>query len=463
MNRTKNMTSGSPARLILSFAVPLIFANLGQQVYMIVDAIIVGKGVGVEALAAVGATDWSYWLVLWIIQALTQGFSIPIAQAFGEKNVLRMKKTIAKSIQLCLGMSIFLTVVSLAAGRPLLRLLQTPDNIMTGATNYLLTMYGGILIVMAFNMASSILRAFGDGKTPLIAITIAAVTNILLDLLFVCVFHWGIVGAAAATLTAQFLAFLYCFRVLRKMEALHLEKEHWERDPALTGVLCRLGLPLTLQQILIAVGGMVLQSAINQHGFVFIAGFTATNKIYGLLESSAVSLGYAATTYVAQNYGAGLYSRIRAGVKSAAAISLLLSVGVSVLMITGGHFILNLFIDRSSAEFDSVSQISRHYLFIMSCFLSILYMLHTFQNILRGLGNAITPFLSGVMEFIARVTASLVLVRVWGQEVLFFAEPCAWTMATLVLASMCIRQVRALPKEDAKSAPEPLPSPAEHT
>ena len=188
LNRVKNMTVGSPLKLLIFFSAPLIAANFGQQLYMIVDAIIVGRGVGVEALASVGATDWSYWLALWVVQALTQGFAIPISQYFGEGNHTRLRQTVAMSIKLCILIGIVLTVICLLIARPLLRLLQTPENIFAGALEYLLTMYGGILIVMAYNMAASILRALGDGKTPLIAISIAAVTNIILDLLFVLVF-----------------------------------------------------------------------------------------------------------------------------------------------------------------------------------------------------------------------------------------------------------------------------------
>lgn len=447
MSRTKDMTAGSPARLIIYFAVPLILANLGQQLYMIVDAIIVGKGVGVEALASVGAADWAYWLVLWIIQGLAQGFAIPVSQSFGGNDRIQIRKTAAQIVQLCLVIGIVLTVVFLIAANPLLHILQTPEDVFAGTSAYLITMYGGILVVMAYNIASSVLRALGDGKTPLIAIAVAAVTNILLDLLFVLIFHWGIVGAAVATVAAQFLAFVYCLLVLRKIEIMQIRKEDWKPDVKLISRLCRLGFPLALQMVMIAIGGMVLQSAINRQGFLFIAGFTATNKIYGLLESSAISLGYALTTYVAQNYGAGFFDRIRKGMKISLIISIILSVCISVIMILGGSFLLRLFIDSSSPDAPGVLQISRHYLFILSCFLSTLYLLHIFRNVLQGLGDTLAPFLSGVMEFAARVTVALVFVRFWDREALFFAEPGAWILAMLLLIVMCVRRVNTLPNE----------------
>lgn len=444
MSRMKNMTEGSPAKLILSFSLPLMAANLGQQLYMIVDTMIVGKGVGVEALASVGATDWSYWLALWVIQAITQGFAISISQHFGEGNQSRIKKTVAMSIWLCLGIGVVLTVSGLVFARFLLRILQTPDPIFQGALSYLMILYAGILVVMAYNMAAAILRSLGDGKTPLIAIVIAAITNILLDLLFVLVFRWGVAGAAFATVLAQLLAFIYCLLVMRKIDLLKMERKDWKPESSIIKRQCGLGIPLALQHVLIAIGGMILQSSINRHGFVFIAGFTATNKIYGLLESSAISLGYAVTTYTAQNYGAGRYDRIRNGLKSSVLIAAAMSVCVSAAMIAGGRAVLGLFIDSTSSSAAEVLEISYHYLFIMSCLLSSLYLLYAFRNTLQGLGNTVAPFLSGVMEFFARVSVAVYFSRLWGTEAIFFAEPCAWAAATLVLVTICVRQVGKL-------------------
>ena len=444
MSRMKNMTEGSPAKLILSFSLPLMAANLGQQLYMIVDTMIVGKGVGVEALASVGATDWSYWLALWVIQAMTQGFAISISQHFGEGNQSRIKKTVAMSIWLCLGIGVVLTVSGLVFAQFLLRILQTPDPIFQGALSYLMILYAGILVVMAYIMAAAILRSLGDGKTPLIAIVIAAITNILLDLLFVLVFRWGVAGAAFATVLAQLLAFIYCLLVMRKIDLLKMERKDWKPESSIIKRQCGLGIPLALQHVLIAIGGMILQSSINRHGFVFIAGFTATNKIYGLLESSAISLGYAVTTYTAQNYGAGRYDRIRNGLKSSVLIAAAMSVCVSAAMIAGGRAVLGLFIDSTSSSAAEVLEISYHYLFIMSCLLSSLYLLYAFRNTLQGLGNTVAPFLSGVMEFFARVSVAVYFSRLWGTEAIFFAEPCAWAAATLVLVTVCVRQVGKL-------------------
>lgn len=214
---------------------------------------------------------------------------------------------------------------------------------------------------------------------------------------------------------------------------------------AIVSIQCRLGIPLALQHVLIAVGGMILQSAINKHGFLFIAGFTATNKIYGLLESSAVSLGYAVTTYMAQNYGAGLSGRIRKGLKSAAILGAALSVFVSVFMLLSGKQILGLFIDNTSPDAPEVLEIAYRYLSIMSVLLCPLYQLYVFRNTLQSLGNAVAPFLSGIIEFIARVSAGCFFTQIFGASAIFFAEPSAWIGAAALLIAVCLKTVKNLP------------------
>lgn len=450
MQSATDMTKGTPAKLLLFFAFPLILGNLGQQLYMIADAIIVGRGVGVKALAAVGATDWTYWLILWVIQALTQGFATRVSQHFGEGNFTRLRKDITMSVLLCLGIGIMLTLAGLLMANPMLRILQTPEDIFSGASSYLFTMFSGTMIVMAYNMSSSILRAFGDGKTPLIAMGIAACTNIALDLVFVLIFRWGITGAAAATLIAQLIAFLYCFFTLKRIDFIQMRPGDWQFSRSAVRELCNMGLPLAFQHVLIAVGGMILQSAINLQGFVFVAGFTATNKIYGLLESSAISLGYATTTYIAQNYGAGLHTRIHKGLKSASILAVSMSLCVSAAMILGGRYILRLFLSASDAGAPEVLAIAYHYLVIMSLLLSSLYLLHVIRSALQGMGNAMAPMISGLVEFFMRIAAALLFTRIWGSSVIFFAEPLAWIGAAAVVITACRMQLKKLPVGDKK-------------
>lgn len=444
MKRTKDMTTGSPGKLMLFFALPLIAGNVGQQLYMVADAVIVGRGVGVEALAAVGATDWTYWLILWMIQALTQGFAARISQNIGSGDEENTQRTIAMSVLLCAVIGILLTVASLLIAAPMLRLLQTPENIFHYATLYLRILFGGTIIVMAYNMAAAILRAFGDGKTPMIAVAIAACTNIGLDLLFVMVFHWGIAGAAIATVAAQLFAFLYCLYFLIKLQDVHPRKIHWEPHPAIIKNLCGLGLPLAAQQVFIAAGGMILQSAVNRHGFLFVAAFTAVNKVVGLFESSSLAFGYAVTTYMAQNFGAGAWTRIRQGMKSIAVIAMSMSVCISLVMLLFGENILGLFISSSESNAAEVLRIAYQYLRILCCFLWTLYLLNGYRSVLQGLGKGFTAMISGVIEFAMRVSVALVFSRIRSATI-FFAEPSAWTATACYLVVLSIWNVYQLP------------------
>ncbi|MDF9825492.1 putative MATE family efflux protein [Breznakia sp. PF5-3] len=443
MSRVKDMTHGNPTKLIIMFAIPLILGNLGQQLYMIIDAIIVGQGVGVTALASLGATDWTYWLLLWIIQAFTQGCAIRITQDFGSKNNKRLKKSIAMSILICGVVTLFVTVLGLVAGRPLLELLNTPDNLLDGALTYLYIMVSGSIVVVCYNMTSSILRAFGDSKTPLIAMAIAAVTNIALDLLFVMVLGWGIAGAAFATVIAQFIASLYCFVIIKKLKFIKLHKEDREIESFVIKDLLKLSSPLVLQHIVIAVGGMVLQSVINKYGFLFVAGFTATNKLYGLLESSAVSFGYASTTFTAQNWGAKKIKRIKAGLTSSTKLSLIVSLMISVFMIIFGKPLLQLFI-ANDANSSKVLDIAYQYLFIMSLLLSSLYMLYTYRCTLQGLGNTVAPMISGFIEFVMRIGSALLLPMIMGSLGIFFAEVTAWIGAMIYLMYACLSSIKEI-------------------
>lgn len=443
-NKVTDMTSGSPSRLIVGFALPLMVGNIGQQLYTVVDAIIVGQGVGVTALAALGATDWTYWMFLWAIHGITQGFSILIAQQFGAKDAPGLRKAFTMSVLLGALAGILLTVLGLLIAAPLLRLLNTPENIFGGALSYIRVMFAGNLIVMAYNVVSCTLRALGDGKTPLAAMMIAAAINIGLDLLFVMVFHWGIVGAAAATLIAQLFSFLYCLRAILHIEILITDAGDWKPDRQVLVRLLGLGVPLAMQQAIIAIGGMVLQSVLNGFGFLFVAGFTATNKLYGMLESTAISFGYSMSTYMGQNLGARQLDRIKAGMKSVVKISAVISAVISVTMILLGRHILGLFVSSGDENAAQVIEIAYQYLFIMCALLVILYLLHVYRSSLQGLGNTIAPLLSGVLELIMRVGVSLFLPPLVGEIGIFFAEPAAWAGATAVLMIAYYREERRI-------------------
>ena len=275
----KNMTQGKPGTLILTFAIPLMAGNIFQQLYTVVDTMVVGKFLGVQALAALGASDWLNWMMLGIIQGLTQGFAIKMAQEFGAENLKLLRKVIGNSGVLAMVFALLLTAAGQVLAKPVLLILQTPEEILPSTVLYIRIMFMGIPIVMIYNLLACILRSMGDSKAPLHAMIIASLTNIVLDILFVFYFHWGIAGAAIATLIAQMISSVFCFLKIRRIEIVSLSRSDFSLERGLAAGLVRLGLPMAFQNGIIAIGGMIVQAVVNGFGVIFIAGFTATNKL----------------------------------------------------------------------------------------------------------------------------------------------------------------------------------------
>lgn len=284
-------------------------------------------------------------------------------------------------------------------------------------------------------MMASILRAMGDSRTPLYAMLVASVVNIGLDLLFVMGFHWGIPGAAAATVIAQGCSCLFCLAVLRRMSVLRMTKTDWHPDGSLCRRLFQLGLPMAFQNTVIAVGGLVIQFVINGFGFLFVAGFTATNKLYGLLELAATSFGFSMATYAGQNLGAKKYRRICEGMRSALKMAVATSVIISAAMIAFGKPVLLLFISGEPGEVAQVLDIAYTYLFIMCCLLSVLYLLHLYRSALQGMGDTVIPMVSGIAELTMRIGCALLLPIWLGQYGIYFAEIAAWAGAVVILVT----------------------------
>ncbi len=433
MAQIKNMTAGKPGKLIFTFALPLMLGNVFQQLYTVVDTMVVGKFLGVGALAALGAADWLNWMMLGIIQGFAQGFAILMAQEFGAKKYEKLRDVIGNAGVLSLLFSLLLTGAGQLAARPVLLLLQTPETILPDTLLYLRMMFLGVPVVMAYNLLACILRSLGDGKTPLHAMVVASFTNIALDLLFVLVFCWGIAGAAAATLIAQLISGLYCVYHIRKIEILRMVPDNFRLNARLVPRLLLLGAPMAFQNCIIAVGGMILQFIINGFGVIFIAGYTASNKLYGVLEVAATSYGYAMITYVGQNLGAGKYKRIRQGMRSALLIALATSVGIAAAMLLFGKLILGCFISGTPQETAMAMEIAYLYLAIMSIFLPVLYLLHIVRSAIQGMGNTLLPMVSGIVEFIMRTIAAILLPGAIGQTGIFYAEIAAWIGADVVL------------------------------
>lgn len=433
MHSIHNMTSGRPGRLIFSFALPLMVGNLFQQLYTVADAMIVGQVLGVDGIAAVGATEWMIWLMLGIIQGFSQGFSIWMAQAFGADRLKQLRNIILNAVILSAVIAALMLVCGQLAAAPLLHILNTPNDVFQAAAVYMRTMFIGIPITMAYNLLAAVLRSLGDGKTPLYAMVFAAILNVALDLLFVMGFHTGVAGAAAATVIAQFFSGVFCLVRICKIDFLKIQKGDFSASLHTYARLLKLGFPMAFQNIVISVGGMIVQSVVNGFGVLFIAGFTATNKLYGMLEVAATSYGFAMTTYAGQNLGAGKTARIRTGYRSAMGIAVITSFVIMAVMVLGGKLILGCFISGDAKTVADTLWIAYHYLFIMSVCLPILYYLHVTRACIQGMGNTVLPMVSGIAEFLMRTGSALLLPRFMGQEGIFYAEILAWIGADAVL------------------------------
>lgn len=436
---TQNMSEGRPSALIIKFALPLMTGNIFQQLYTVVDTIVVGKSLGVDALAALGATDWTNWMMLGIIQGFTQGFAIVMAQEFGGKRMESLRQAIVNSAVLSALFAVLLMISGQIALKPLLVILHTPEDIFGNAALYLRIMFFGIPVVMLYNLLACILRSMGDSKTPLNAMLVASIANIVLDLVFVLGFSWGIAGAAIATVAAQLLSSLFCLYRLSSMKMLKFTRADFVLRKIFYGQgrrmikLLTLGLPMAFQNAIIAVGGMIVQLVVNDAGITFIAGFTATNKLYGLLEVAATSYGYAMVTYVGQNMGARKIERIRDGMRASVIISVLTSVVITAVMLVFGKTILGWFISGTPDEVEQAMKVAYTYLVIMSVFLPILYILHVTRSAIQGMGNTLLPMISGIVEFFMRTSTALLLPRFVGENGIFFAEILAWFGADVVL------------------------------
>lgn len=431
--KTKSMTEGSAFSLILKFALPLMLGSVFQEFYTVTDTIIVGQFLGVGALAAVGIGGWITWMLLAAVQGFCQGFSVLAAQAFGAKKLDDANRQMGNSLLLSIIISVACGLLGQLFLAPLLKLLGTPAEVFGDALLYLRIYYAGCPITMAYNYAASHLRAYGNSKAPLIATVIASIVNIGLDILFIGPFGWGIAGAIIATLIAQLVAAVYSLYALLKIDFVKFGKSDMKLEASLSVKQMKMGLPMSVQYIIISIGGIIVQFVVNRYGIAYIAGMTATNRLYTLLETAAISYGYAVTTYVGQNVGAGKLDRIKGGMVSGNIIAVITSFIIMTAMFIFGKNLVAMFISGAPEEISEALGVAWRYLLIMSVFLPILYSLHIFKAAVVGFGNSFFAMMSGVAELVLRVGASFLLPLYFGKMNLFYAEPLAWIAAWVVL------------------------------
>lgn len=435
-NTTQDMTSGSPLRLILMFSIPMIIGNIFQQFYTIVDTMVVGKVLGVTALAALSSVDIINFVCTGIALGMTQGFGILIAQKYGNKEHDALNRIIRNSLVLSVLMSAILLILIQLSINPFLTLLRVPLEIRPLSLIYLRILISGVPVVIMYNMEAVILRSLGDSQSPLTAMVISTITNILLDIIFVVIFKWGIPGAAIATIIAQIMSATFCATRIRNIEFIDISKRNADStliDKEWTIPMLKLGIPLALQNLIIALGNMMVQSIIDGFGVLVIAGATATNKLYGILNSASLGYGYAMSTYVGQNFGAKKIDRVRKGVLTANIVSVITCFGIASITIGFGKSLLGLFISGSPEEVTTTLSFAYRFLCDLSLFLPTLYLIHVLRSVLQGLGHTVITMVSGFVELIIRIIAILTLPALFGPTVLFYAHILAWIGSDIVL------------------------------
>ena len=446
-SHVKLMTEGKPVRLIVTFAFPLMIGNIFQQLYSVADSMIVGKTLGVAALAALGASTWPNWIFLGVVMGLSQGISITLAHSFGRGDEVMLRKGFGNAIVLSAAFAACLLVTGEMLAPEMLMLLGTPEELIPQALVYLRISYAGIPVITAYNLLASTLRALGDSRTPLYAMIVASVVNIVLDLTFVCVFRWGIGGAAWATIIAQFFSALLCTPAIFRIRHLHIRRTDLVPDILLLRSVAVLSAPMMLQNFLIVVGGMVVQSVVNTFSVTFIAGFTAGAKMHGVLEIATSSFGFAMTTYVAQNLGAGRVDRIHEGVRSAFWAAITTACVIAAVMLLTGRMILSGFVSGTPEEIKATVDVAYRYLAIMCVCLPVLYLLYIFRSSTQGLGNTFLPMVSAFAELVMRIASALILARVIGETGLFIAEVAAWGGAVIVLVFSYFYTIRKIERK----------------
>lgn len=428
---TNDMSRGNPARLIISFMLPVLAGNIFQQFYNVVDSVIVGQFLGVNALAAVGSTGSVVFLVWGLVTGLTSGFSVILAQQFGAGDKKGLCRYEGASVWLCGVIGILMTVILMLGLNPILRLMNTPDEIFGETRAYLGVLFAGILITFAYNMLAGMLRALGDSKTPLLFLVIASILNIVLDIVFILYCNTGVAGAAYATLIAQAVSALLCVRhIAKKYEILKISRQDIHCSVSSAKKLLNVGIPMGLQFSITAIGTMIVQAALNGLGPVYIAGFSAAGKIGNIATQPFPSLGVAMATYTGQNMGARRFDRVKKGVSAGFAICMVCSVITGAAVYLFGPYMMKIF---ASGESGQMIEYGVEYLKISAWFYPPLSLIFLYRNTLQGLGDGLVPMLGGVFELAARFGAILVLAEPFGYTGICFSDPAAWVMALIPL------------------------------
>lgn len=449
---TKDLTQGSPMRLILSFLFPVLVGYLFQQFYTVTDTIIVAKCLGVQALAAVGATGSVNFLVIGFCMGLASGFSIPISQRFGAKDEKGLRQYLFNMIPLCILFSVALTLPTALFCTQIFQAMLTPHDILEEAVTYMRILFLGIPFTILYNVVSAILRALGDSKTPVYFLLLSSILNIFLDLFLILVIPMGVAGAALATIVSQAIAGLAgLWYMIGHYPVLHLRPEDRKIRLDRWKMLCSNGVPMGLQYSITAIGSVILQASVNTLGSQAVAAVTAGSRIGMFFCCPYDAMGSTMATYAGQNTGAGDIPRLKKGLRSCCLIGLGYSILSFLVLFLFGGVLSTLFVDPSQEEL--VRQ-SHQFLIIQSAFYFPLALVNIIRFMIQGMGFGVFAILSGVFEMVARTFDGIVLVPLWGYTAACFASPIAWIMADIFLIPAvmhCLGKLHALLKRHAQA------------
>ena len=428
---TKDMTNGSPMKLILGFSIPLLCGFLFQQFYTLADTVIVGRCLGMDELAAVGATYSLNYMIIGFCMGTCSGFAIPISHKFGAGDESGLRRYVANCIWLTAILTVAITAATVALCRPILVLMRTPENILEDSYRYIVVIFLGIPVAYLYNLLSAIIRALGDSRTPVIFLVISSFLNIALDLILIQYFQMGVEAAAWATVISQGISGVCClFFILRRFEILHIRKGEWNFDSHKIMVLCSMGVPMGLQYSVTAIGSVVLQSATNTLGSAAVASVTAGNRIINFLSSPFDALGATMATYGGQNVGAGKLERVGTGLKSCVILGCGYSVLAFLFALFMGHPLAGLFVEgNQTVILDNV----KLYLVLNTAFYVPLALVNIIRFLIQGMGFPPFAILAGVFEMIARALTGIIFVPLFGYAGACLGGPAAWILADAFL------------------------------
>lgn len=438
----KDMTNGSPSKHILGFAVPMLFGMLFQQFYNLVDTIIVGKTLGVEALAGVGATGYINFMIIGFCMGVCNGFVIPVAQCFGAKKPADLRKYVFNGYICSIVFAIVLTLASVIFCRRILIIMNTPADIIDHAYNYIVVIFIGIPTVFLYNMVSGVIRSLGDSKTPVVFLVLSSIINVVLDFFLILVCKMGVAGAGWATVTSQLISGLTCLIYMyKKYDILKGDKSERVLDRRFITNLCMNGVPMGLQYSITAIGSTILQAAVNTLGSTYVAAMTAGSKMFNFTCCPFDALGSTMATYAGQNVGAAKIKRLGQGVRSAMIIGSVYSVLSLIALYFTTDYVALLFVNASET---TIIALTRQFILASACFYIPLTGVNVVRFCIQGMGFSVFAISAGILEMIGRAFAAIILIPSIGFMGACLASPIAWIAADAFLFPAFIHCARKL-------------------